>query len=189
MATRSLGCIIALFWLSHVLLWICSSMMKIACADNTSATGRASLTRHHIKVQHRLMGPWSWGLEPSGVSQGPSHPSAKSGVTRGDTGSSPSPRHRAPPPGQEQSKAGPRCGPAGGPGSAGPMTKKGRAVGSWRLALLDHGWGRTWWPWRGWQGVLGHGQHRETWAGTAKPGSACRAMALWNIIRMCSKGK
>ena len=31
-----------------------------------------------------------------------------------------------------------------GPGSVGPMAGQGRAVGSWRLALLWHHWGRDW---------------------------------------------
>lgn len=35
----------------------------------------------------------------------------------------------------------------GGPSSAGPMARQGRAVGSRRQALLRHRLGRGWWPW------------------------------------------
>lgn len=41
------------------------------------------------------------------------------------------------------SGARPGCRPAGEP-SSGPMARQNRAVGSWRLALLGHCWGRGW---------------------------------------------
>lgn len=40
----------------------------------------------------------------------------------------------------------PGRGPVGGPSSAVPMAGQGRAVGSWRPALLWHWWDRGWQP-------------------------------------------
>lgn len=63
----------------------------------------------------------------------------RSGAAGGHQGNL-SPGHRAPPRGWAEAK--PSHGPVGGPGSVEPMAGQGRAVRSWRLALLRHGWGR-----------------------------------------------
>lgn len=43
-------------------------------------------------------------------------------------------------------KAGLECGPKGGHDSVWPVAGQGRAVASWRPALLQCCWGRGWWP-------------------------------------------
>lgn len=69
------------------------------------------------------------------------HPTApaRSGAAGGHQGNL-SPQHRPPHRGWAEAK--PSRGPVGGPSSVEPMVGQGRAVRSWRLALLRPGWGR-----------------------------------------------
>lgn len=77
--------------------------------------------------------------------------------------SSLSPRDWAPPWGRREAKAKPRGGPAARPGWAGPI-RQGRAVGSWRPALMGPCWGpRTdMAAWAMWE-TQGPDRDRQSW--------------------------
>lgn len=94
--------------------------------------------------------------DSTGTSLQPSWEAEHLGVTRGN----PTPWHQVP---LWSSRA---------------MARQGRAVGSWRAALLQHHWGRGWWLW-GPEG-LGPGQGgrspKKCWARTIRAVGVLRAL-------------
>ena len=106
--------------------------------------------------------PHGGGSMAGPASLSPSHPPARS--SRGHRDSR-SPMHQAPHWGWGWAEAGPGHGPVVGPGSAGPIARQGRAVGSWRPALLwglmvpgELTWGPGLWAGRGSPRGLGRDQ-------------------------------
>jgi len=76
------------------------------------------------------------GVRAGPGSQGPSHRPSQEEGSQGGTRTAPAIGHL---PGDRDRQG---HGPLGRPGSMGPMAGQGRAVGSWRAALLRRRWGR-----------------------------------------------
>jgi len=101
------------------------------------------VSRHHTGQD--LPGDWErwripWGPSGQGLASRAGPTASARGEQPGAPGQ-PQPQHQGPP-GTGSAKAGLGCGPTGVPGSEEPLARLGRAVGSWRLALLWLCWGR-----------------------------------------------
>ena len=109
-------------------------LMSVCCPVRCQSFSESSERTHFVRAQQP--GAPHGGVAGQGLAARARPTAPATSRVAGAHQGSPSPTHGAPRWGRGRAEARLGRGPVGGPGSARPMAGQGRAVGSWRPALL-----------------------------------------------------